>query len=430
MTVDQSTIWGGLGAGALIVAAWGQLRMAAIKLVSTVVVRVKIQRPLATAIASYCFKNLRRSPIGLLAFAGSEMFVRPLKRHQLVAYEIPSGETTFFWRGVRPLLLSWKSDGGVDSATLTFIRGTFDADRLVTEAIDYANQSRGKKESSPRRFRVKRYFGTAGNLERGRSETGPSHSYYGFVPLDFRMLKWTPDEVGPELTPQRAIDQLALPTEAQELVTDVQRWLQSEEWYRSRGLPWRRGWLLHGKTGTGKTSIIRAIAQDLDLPVCIFDLSTMTNQDLATHWSDMLTHAPCIALIEDVDAVFHKRKNVAREHGGLSFDCLLNTIGGIETSPGVFLAITTNKSEELDEALGVPVGDQPRASTRPGRIDRILELKAMDEACRRMLAQRILRDSPCDLEQLVREGDGETGAQFQERCARVALEEHCRRVNS
>lgn len=186
---------------------------------------------------------------------------------------------------------------------------------------------------------------------------------------------------------------------------------------------------------TGKTSLVRAIAYDLDLPIYSFDLSTMSNEELIEKWKLMKTYTPCIALIEDIDAVFDGRKNRLGEYGGgLTFDCFLNCIGGIENCNGVMLIVTTNNIEDIDEALGVPRKDKDMngtlISTRPGRIDRALELKKLTEECRVKIARRILKDYPKYINEVVEKGDGDTGAQFQERCTQIALEKYWINENS
>ena len=105
----------------------------------------------------------------------------------------------------------------------------------------------------------------------------------------------------------------------------------------------------------------------------------------------------------------------------LTFDCLLNCLDGVERADGVLLVITTNRLDKLDPALGVP---KSQISTRPGRIDRVLELRDLDDTGRRQLCQRILHEWPETWEETARLGAGETGAQFQERCTQLALTKH------
>lgn len=169
--------------------------------------------------------------------------------------------------------------------------------------------------------------------------------------------------------------------------------------------------------------VARAIARDLDLPVYVFDLASMSNEELVENWHELSSSAPCMALIEDIDAIFDGRQNrLGEEGGGLTFDCLLNCIAGIESADGVLLVITTNQPGAVDPALGVE--DEYGRASRPGRIDRVVHFGPLDEACRRRLAIRILEECPQHIDRLVAEYDGATGAQFVDACARLALVEY------
>jgi SpoVK/Ycf46/Vps4 family AAA+-type ATPase len=165
----------------------------------------------------------------------------------------------------------------------------------------------------------------------------------------------------------------------------------------------------------------------------------------------MQVNVPCIALIEDIDNVFHGRENVARKNqpmpflmprrkdddGGdappptpLTFDCLLNCLDGVERSDGIFTIITTNDISKIDAALGqprkLPDGTLEFISTRPGRIDKAVELTYMESGDKKRMARRILGEYPEEhakvLEFIDRYADlQETPAQFQERCGQIAL---------
>lgn len=439
--IEASSIYGGLGLTAILAAGWQQVRVVAAKLVSLIFVRVKVHHPLCGNVSSYCYRHFRRSPFGLITFDSAQWFVRTTKRYQRVGFEKPGREPMIFWRGWCPVLLSAlpsNTQGGVsegDSVTITTIRGLVDLEELVRVSIEKHNAEAGASVEG--RYRVIRYSGMGGQHERMGNQLSSNQSptaavdqtYYS--PHDVRLLGVQCEDIGPERTSGKALDTLSFPPAVAEIVEELRRWLSSEAWYRSRGIPWRRGWLLFGKPGTGKTSLVRAIAQDFDLPVCVLDLATMSNREMLANWREALNYSPCIALIEDIDAVFEGRANVTGENGGgLSFDCLLNCISGIESANGVFLVITTNRPEMLDDALGAPRPDAngTMISTRPGRVDRALELPAMDEQCRRVLARRILADCPARIEELVGQGLNDTGAQFQERCAQVALREHWREL--
>lgn len=245
-------------------------------------------------------------------------------------------------------------------------------------------------------------------------------------------------------------------------------WRKLRDWYTERDIPWKRGWVLYGPPGTGKSAITRAIAEDLDMPLFVYSLGQMLNEDLEQSWAEMQAHVPCIALFEDFDNVFHGRENVygkpklsdliaatasannsagnANANGGsgnnggqstvlntgrLSFDCLLNCLDGVEKSNGIFTVITTNHIDKLDPAMGRPRrrddGTVEFISTRPGRIDKAIELGYMDDADKLKLARRIFFDNEVGHLKICRmlehdPGRKETPAQFQERCAQLALD--------
>lgn len=216
----------------------------------------------------------------------------------------------------------------------------------------------------------------------------------------------------------QGLSSLSLSPEAQALVTETKSWLEGKDWFRERGIPWRRSWLLHGIPGTGKTSLVRALGQEFDLPIYVFDIASLRNDEMRKEWLKVLRETPCLILIEDIDATFDGRDN--RHEEGMTFDCLLNCLDGVERTDGLLTIITTNNIDNLDPALAGVTRDGD--TTRPGRVDRVVEMGELDSAGRIKLARRILGEhyGTCGAE-VVSEGHGETGAQFQERCIQRAL---------
>ncbi|HJZ55690.1 MAG TPA: AAA family ATPase [Gemmataceae bacterium] len=268
------------------------------------------------------------------------------------------------------------------------------------------------------------------------------------------MLAHTPDELGKARTQSgSALDQLIFPQRVKDLIREIALWRKSKDWYVGKGIPWKRGWLLYGPPGTGKTALARAFAEDLNLPIYVYNLAEMGNHELIKAWTEMQTNTPCIALIEDIDNVFHGRENVVRRPGlfplmlpekkegegddknrpslaPLTFDCLLNCLDGVERADGIFTIITTNDISKIDPALGqprrLPDGTTEFISTRPGRIDKAVELSYMEAADKKRMAQKILGAYAAEYLEMLAFVDkfpdlSETPAQFQERCAQVAL---------
>ncbi len=114
----------------------------------------------------------------------------------------------------------------------------------------------------------------------------------------------------------------------------------------------------------------------------------------------------------------------------LTFDCLLNCLDGVERSDGIFTVVTTNDISKIDPALGqprkLPNGEVEFISTRPGRVDKAVELGHMENADKKRMARRILGGYEKQYLEMLNFVDKfpdlpETPAQFQERCSQIAL---------
>ena len=114
--------------------------------------------------------------------------------------------------------------------------------------------------------------------------------------------------------PGRSIGSVVLPgTQAQATLDDAREFLASAAWYRERGVPHRRGYLLSGLPGTGKSSLIQAIASELSLPIYLLSLSSDLLDDLTLdRLMQSMEITPSILLLEDVDVA----SEVATKGGG------------------------------------------------------------------------------------------------------------------
>ncbi|KAI8583676.1 hypothetical protein K450DRAFT_222254 [Umbelopsis ramanniana AG] len=158
--------------------------------------------------------------------------------------------------------------------------------------------------------------------------------------------------------PKRPLSTIVIsPTVKQRLVSDAKEFLESENFYAERGLPYRRGYLLYGQPGSGKSSMIHSLAGELGLNIYVITLSnkSLTDDTLGELVSD--TPSRCLLLIEDVDSAFVQRTQGAAS-SSVTFSGLLNAIDGVAAQEGRILCMTTNHIERLDPAL-----------IRPGRID-------------------------------------------------------------
>lgn len=128
----------------------------------------------------------------------------------------------------------------------------------------------------------------------------------------------------------RTLESVVLDTDiATTLVEDVKNFQESAEWYVQKGVPYRRGYLLFGPPGTGKTSFVQAIAGALKLNLCYVNLSSNDMSDDTLN--RLLSDAPerSIILLEDVDAMFSQRDQMMKSK--LSFSGFLNALDGVRS---------------------------------------------------------------------------------------------------
>ncbi len=166
------------------------------------------------------------------------------------------------------------------------------------------------------------------------------------------------------------------------ILKDVKQFIAAEVWYNEIGIPYRRGYLLSGPPGNGKSSLVTAIASELRLDICILNLSNHSLND--EKLMELMANIPMnsLVLIEDVDCVFHERKKID-ESESVTFSGLLNAIDGVMSSEGRILFLTTNHKEVLDPAL-----------IRPGRVDVDVVIDNASRAQARNLFLRFFPGAP------------------------------------
>jgi ATP-dependent 26S proteasome regulatory subunit len=197
------------------------------------------------------------------------------------------------------------------------------------------------------------------------------------------------------------------PTVQSEIERHVLRFSERETAYRAAGLPFRRGLILAGPPGVGKTQIFRALTHELGGRYTVVWVTSGTISWECTV-SDVFTFAralrPTLLLWEDLDLTVQDRApgRSTRELGEL-----LAQLDGAESAEGMITCASTNDVSALDKAL----------SARPSRFDCVLHLAPPGLAARLRMLRRFasgIEHLEADLDLVAERTDGYTGAYLKE----------------
>lgn len=151
------------------------------------------------------------------------------------------------------------------------------------------------------------------------------------------------------------LDNLILPPGLKEAIRDdAANFFTARDRYRRFNVPWKRGLILIGPPGNGKTHMIQALINDLKQP-CLYLKSLKSryqNEDRSIRqvFDKARESAPCILVMEDLDALIDNENR--------SF--FLNELDGFRKNEGLLSIATTNHPDKLDPAI----------VDRPSRFDR------------------------------------------------------------
>lgn len=181
-----------------------------------------------------------------------------------------------------------------------------------------------------------------------------------------------------------------------EVIKAIQKFWEREEMFRRYQLPFKRGILLYGPPGSGKSATLQLVARDV-----------VARNGLVVNYNDkaflmayralreIQPEIPVVVLMEDLDAIV-KRTNES------SF---LNMLDGVERLDRVCFLATTNYQEQLED----------RIVNRPSRFDVRIKIGHPSAVMRRMyLEGLIVEGDEIDVAQYVKDSDGMSLAHLKE----------------
>ncbi|HEV2864718.1 MAG TPA: AAA family ATPase [Pyrinomonadaceae bacterium] len=204
---------------------------------------------------------------------------------------------------------------------------------------------------------------------------------------------------------ESSFDGLILPERlSREIQDDLPRFFASREVYERYRIPWKRGVLLIGPPGNGKTHAVKAMVNRLGLP-CLYVKSLESCQGEHSGLRNVFERArrtqPCVVVLEDIDSLVNDKNR--------SF--FLNELDGFASNTGVVVLATTNHPEKLDSSI----------LDRPSRFDRKFYFELPAEGERLRYAARwnesledTMRLSGAELERVARSTEGFSFAYLKE----------------
>jgi SpoVK/Ycf46/Vps4 family AAA+-type ATPase len=189
------------------------------------------------------------------------------------------------------------------------------------------------------------------------------------------------------------------------VITEIQTFWEREGIFRDFDLAYKRGIILWGPPGSGKSCTIQLIIEDVTKRDGIVIKFTSPGLFLSgmRSFKEIQPETPVVILMEDIDAILEM----------YSESSVLNILDGVDqVDKAVFLA-TTNYPERLGG----------RILNRPSRFDKRFKIGHPNKESRRLYFQHLIGDKPLtvDVERWVSDSDGFSIAHLKELFVAVCI---------
>lgn len=156
-----------------------------------------------------------------------------------------------------------------------------------------------------------------------------------------------------------------------EICSDIDLFFKNGEFYKNNNLTYKRGILLYGPPGNGKSSLIKQILKDNPDKVCILVDHYLVESPLNGFLSHVTKGKDKIIIIEDIDSVPDYERST-----------FLNFLDGAEGLEKTFIIATTNYLNKLDPAI----------CNRPSRFDKTYHFGLPNRNTRVKIIKRYFKD--------------------------------------
>ena len=182
------------------------------------------------------------------------------------------------------------------------------------------------------------------------------------------------------------------------VMKEIQTFWEREDIFKKFDLTFKRGIMLYGPPGVGKSTILQSVCQDvIDRQGIVISFKhPYTFSEGIRLFREIQPDTPVVVLMEDIDSLLHCFSETE----------IINILDGVDKQNKIVFMATTNYPENL--------GD--RIMNRPSRFDKRFEVPSLSEESRKAFLEHMVKDSDIeiDIDKWVADTDDFTVAHLKE----------------